>query len=88
MEQNNTKQKLQLTDRRELAVDNVENVDALGEDYVDITSDAGRMIVEGEELIIEELNREKRTLRIKGKINSITYMNEKKTRSIFSKRAR
>ena len=88
MEQNILKQKLYLTDRRELTVDNVENVDALGEDYVEITSDAGKMIIEGENLKIEELNREKRTLRIKGKIDGITYMSDKKTRSIFSKRVR
>ena len=79
-------QRVTLINRRELTIDSVKNVDALGEDFVDLTTDAGKITVEGDGLKIEELNQERHFIIICGYIDSIAYINEKKTSSLFKKR--
>ena len=85
MEQKDIKQKLMLTDRRELTIDAVCNVESLGEDFVEISSDTGKIIIEGAGLKIAELNQEKRTVHISGKIDSILYKNERKSKPFLSR---
>ena len=85
MEEKNYKQKLLLSDRKRLSIDAVINVDALGDDYVELNSDAGKIIIEGSELKIEELNQEKRTVSIVGSICSIIYKSDKKSTSFISR---
>ena len=85
MDKTEYKQRLLLTDRRSLSIDSVTNIDALGDDYVELSSDAGKITVEGNELKIEELNHEKRTVSIIGHIDAITYKNEKRASSFFSR---
>ena len=85
MDKADYRQKLVLIDRHSLTIDSVRNIDALGDDYVELSSDAGRITVEGSELRIEELNHEKGIVSIIGRVDIITYKNEKKSSSLFSR---
>lgn len=85
MDKTEINQRVTLINRRELTIDSVKNVDALGMDYVELTTDAGCITVDGEGLKIEELNQERHYIRISGFIESIAYINEKKS-GLFSKK--
>ena len=85
MEEKEIKQSLMLINRRRLSIDAVTNIEALGDDYVEVTSDAGRILIEGEGLRIEELNRAQRTVNVVGLINNISYKNIKRNDSFISR---
>ena len=86
MEEKDCKQKLVLLNRRRLTVDNVINIDGLDKDYVELSSDAGKIIIEGTELKIEELNQERKDVTIVGTVDSITYKNNNKSTTFISRR--
>ena len=85
MEEKVIKQRLVLIDRRTLTVDGVTNIEALGDDYVEVDSDAGKIIIEGENLKIEELNKEQKAVSVVGLINNICYKNIKRKDSFISR---
>ena len=85
MEAKEVNQIIKLINRRILTIDAVISVSALGDNYIDIDTKGGAITVEGENLKIEDLNNEKGTLQISGKIDTVSYNTSKKTNSIFTK---
>jgi len=81
------KQNLFLSDRRKIDIDGVEGVVGFDEDYVTLITSVGKLSIEGEELIIENLSKETGKISIKGKINAIIYSDKqvkKGFRGLFS----
>ena len=80
------KQNLILTDRKRLEIDNVVNVDSFNDDYLEISTALGVIVVEGRMLKIEELRRDLSKIMVKGEIDGIFYKNDKPRTGIFKKK--
>ena len=79
------KQCLTLKNREALTIDGVDDVLAFSDDYLEITSNMGVISVEGEELKIEGLSREKREILICGRISGIFYKDGRVEKGIFKR---
>ncbi|MDE6470819.1 MAG: YabP/YqfC family sporulation protein [Eubacterium sp.] len=83
--ENETQHTLTLTDRSELSLTGINDVDAFNEQEIIAVCDTGELVIKGELLHIEELSLESGIMTVKGKITSLSY-NEKFTKSSVLKR--
>ena len=81
------KGKVTVTDRERAEVEEVDGIISLDEDMVCLGCGDVRMIIEGEELTVEELNNSTHKVVIRGRINSFYYTDGKiksKRKGFFS----
>lgn len=83
--ENETQHILTLTDRSELSLTGINDVDAFNEQEIKALCETGELIIKGELLHIEELSLESGIMSVKGKITSLEY-NEKFTKTSVLKR--
>ncbi len=83
IEENVKKSALTVYDRKLLTLNGVDNVLGFDSDYVSLSTNMGRVGVEGEALKIESLTKEDGTVVISGKINGVYYSEEKASRGVF-----
>lgn len=76
---------LTLTNRSNLSVTGINDVDAFNEQEIVAKCDTGDLIIKGELLHIEELSIESGLMTVSGKISSLSY-NEKFTQTSVLKR--
>ena len=76
---------LTVKSRELLTLDGVDNVEGFDEDSVTLSTTLGRVIIEGADLKIESLTRERGEITIKGKISGVFYSDEKPIKSVFSR---
>lgn len=72
-----------LVDRSLLTITGVDGITAFDEGYVALKTDFGNIIIEGQDMEIEDLSGEKKTVKIKGKINLFEYRDIKEKRRGF-----
>ncbi len=72
------KQKLTLTDRRDLDIDSVEGISAFDESYIYVLTKAGKLTIEGRDLKIDDLNKDSGKMHVTGEISGIYYSEESK----------
>lgn len=83
--ENETQHTLTLTDRSELSLTGINDVDAFNEQEITALCETGELVIKGELLHIEELSLESGIMTVKGKITSLEY-NEKFTKTSVLKR--
>ncbi len=66
-----------IKDRKSITLDGVESIDAFDESYISLSTNLGKMIIEGSSLKVENLSKESGEIYITGHINSIFYTEEK-----------
>ncbi len=71
-----------IEDRKNVSVSGVKSIIGFGDDYVSLETDLGRLLIEGEGMKIESLEKAEGTVCITGLISS-TYYSELKSRSGF-----
>ncbi len=71
--QERVKQQIMIKDRASVEVDAVKNIRAFDSDSVVIELTDGRLIVEGEDLKIESLDKNAGKLHLTGEINAVIY---------------
>lgn len=76
---------LTLTDRSELSVTGIKDVDAFNDQEIVAVCDTGELLIKGEGLHIGELSVDTGILTVSGKISSLSY-NEKISRTSVLKR--
>lgn len=76
---------LTLTDRSELSVTGIKDVDAFNDQEIVVVCDTGELLIKGEGLHIGELSVDTGILTVSGKISSLSY-NEKISRASVLKR--
>ena len=81
----NDKQTLLLENRRKLIIDGIIDVEGFREDYLELSSNLGKIEVEGTDLKIEELRREDGKIYITGEISGVFYGDNKVGKKIFGK---
>lgn len=69
----NKKQKLILTDKKDLEIEGVESIVAFDEAYISIDTSLGRLSVEGRGLKVDDLSKQTGKIHIIGEIDSIFY---------------
>ena len=77
MPEERTEQVLNLENRRVLKMNTVKNVESFDEEELVLESALGEVHVEGEELRIEALSKERGEILILGKIDSVYFLSEK-----------
>lgn len=88
---NNTKEKvmkphsLTLSNRKEMHITGVSNVDSFNNEMIIAYTDYGEVAVRGTNLKIESLNVEEGDMTLRGDINSIVYSENKQGKTVFSK---
>lgn len=80
-----TQHTITLTNRENLSVTGINDVDAFNEQEIVAVCDIGELIIKGELLHIEELSIETGLLTVSGKISSLSY-SEKFTQTSVLKR--
>lgn len=85
METNERKQTLMLEDRKRLIIDGILNVESFNEDYLELSSNLGRIEIEGSSLKIEELRQDTGKILITGEISGVFYKENKTLKTPFSK---
>ncbi len=80
-----TQHTITLTNRANLSVTGINDVDAFNEQEIVAVCDSGELIIKGELLHIEELSIETGLLTVSGKISSLSY-SEKFTQTSVLKR--
>lgn len=83
--ENETQHTLTLTDRSELSLTGINDVDAFNEQEITAVCNTGELVIKGELLHIEELSLDSGIMTVKGKITSLEY-NEKFTKTSVLKR--
>ena len=84
---NNTKEniknnhQLNLTNRKNLEIDGVQEVISYNENTINIQTNMGNLEIKGEELNINKLNLEETKIVIDGNINNLQYSNKSKDKS-------
>ena len=75
-----------LKNREDLEIDGIVNISSLDDDYVALNSEIGKILIDGEGITVEDLNKETGKVKIKGIINSIVFskVDKKSKRGIFS----
>lgn len=74
-----------IKEKKDLFIDGVENVEGFDENYVTLSTVAGKINVEGEDLKIEGLSSDKGEIHVSGKIMGVYYSQAQKGRGLFSK---
>lgn len=83
-----SKHQFSLRHRKTLAMEGVINVDSFDNEEVVIETDAGVLVIRGEDLHIKELNLETGTLQLTGLVHALQYMGEgfaRKGRGVLGK---
>ncbi len=75
---------LMIEDRKNVSVSGVKSIIGFGEDYVTLETDLGRLIIEGEGMKIESLEKSEGTINITGLISSAYYSEMKSREGLFS----
>ncbi|MCC8074228.1 MAG: sporulation protein [Clostridiales bacterium] len=83
--ENNNEHSLTLTNRENLSLTGIEDVDYFNEQEIMAICDCGELTIKGELLHVEEMNVESGLLVVSGKITSLTY-SEKFTSTSLIKR--
>lgn len=78
------KQMLVLENRKKLTIDGVLNIDSFDDDYLEISTTLGKMVIEGKELKIEELRQENTKILISGEVSGIFYKENRIKKGFFS----
>lgn len=86
MENADNRQLVIIENRKKLTIDNVINVDSFNDDYLELTSRAGVVGVEGRNLKIEELIHDTGKINITGEITGFFYKEAKSLKGFFRKR--
>ena len=79
------KQELYIKNRSILTLDGVINVEGFNEDYMNIDTKCGKVMLEGENLKIESLTKEDGVITVSGNITGVFYKNEKAKGGFFSR---
>lgn len=82
---NETQHTLTLTNRSNLSLTGIRDVDAFNEQEIIALCDTGELVIKGELLHIDELSIDSGLMTVNGKISSLTY-NEKFTKTSILKR--
>ena len=77
------KQMLVLENRKKLTIDGVLNIDSFDDDYLEISTSLGKMVIEGKDLKIEELRQENTKILISGEISGIFYKENRIKKGFF-----
>ena len=85
MEIGDNKQTLVLEDRKKLVIDGILNVESFNDDYLELSSNLGRIEVEGSSLKIEELRQDTGKILITGDISGMFYKENKIAKKPFGK---
>lgn len=71
--------------RESVKLDGVKNVEGFDEGYVSLSTELGRVVIEGEDLKIESLTKEDGIIYVTGKINGVYYSDDKPKHGVFSR---
>ena len=75
---------LTVKDRKNVVLDGVNNIEGFDETYISLSTDLGRVVIEGRDLKVESLSKETATIQISGHINGVYYSEDKGAKkSIF-----
>lgn len=85
MEENKRSGRILLENRERLTISGVIDVGGFSEEYVELSSELGCMIVEGANLKIEELSRQTKEIHIRGEISGIFYKDAKLPKGFLGK---
>lgn len=85
MEIINKSQKLIIEDRKKLVIDGIINVDSFNENFMELSSNLGRIEIEGNNLKIEELRQDDGKIYICGQIDGIFYRENKPLKGFWSR---
>ena len=77
---NECKGKIEITDRQKITVDGVMAILTFDDKYVLLDTTANDMFIEGEDLVIIDLNKESKRIIIKGQINTVGFSDKKTKR--------
>ena len=69
-----TTQKISITDRKNISIIGINNIEAFDSDEFIINTNFGKILLKGEELEILKLDVQNGNVSIKGKINSLAYV--------------
>lgn len=75
---NNLKHDLSLTNRKELLVTGVKNIDSFDSEEFLIHTNLGFLHIKGSNLTLDKMDNENNELTIKGQIDSLSYVNSQK----------
>lgn len=82
----NTKQTMTLVNRERLTLNGVNNVESFDDEFLALSTERGRVCVEGENLKIESLSKDGGDIMIVGKVSGVYYSDEPtKTKGIFGR---
>ena len=76
---------LHIVDRASLTMNGVTNIDSFDEEYVSLSSELGKIGIEGKNLKIESLKKDSGEIEIKGSINGVFFSEKKAKEGLFSK---
>ena len=68
--------RLQLTDRREGNITGVKDVQSFDEKEILLFTQAGKLVIKGEQLHVKQLDLEKGEVDLEGKVDSLTYLSK------------
>ncbi len=74
-----------IKERKCVTLDKVKNVEGFDESYVSLSTESGKVVIEGHELKIESLTKENGAILITGKINGVYFSDEKAVKGVFAK---
>lgn len=77
------KHQVKLDGRRRLEIDGVDGVISFDEDYVYISTNMGRIEIDGKGMLIEDLSKSTGRILISGTINQISYKDGEKKKGFF-----
>ncbi len=83
--ENEARHTLSLTDRSELSLTGINDVDAFNEEEISVICECGELLIKGDLLHIEELSLETGIMNVSGKISSLTYSEKLSRTSVFKK---
>ena len=86
MHEENCRQEIRVTDRNTVTINRVLNVSSFDDDGILVKTECGNIVVEGESLTIENLEKSSGMILINGKIDGVFYIKEKarkRGKSIF-----
>lgn len=75
---------LTVNKRKSVTLDGVKNVLGFDEGYVSLSTNLGKVVIEGKELKIESLTRDGGVIFVSGRIDGVYYSEEKATRGVFA----
>ncbi len=73
-----------IEDRKNVSVSGVKSIIGFGEDYVTLETDLGRLVIEGEGMKIDSLEKTEGTVNITGLISTAYYSELKTKKGIIS----